>query len=714
VAEGLRQRQQRITAVNGFRIISCAAVLAAAGWLAGSLEVATPRPRVSVSPSLSTPLRPPESAAAPRDAKPKQEPAASGRSESTVRFDAGDIFVYRYESRSDAVLAPLDDGLDESHRQSDRLDATLVVRVLRSDHSGSSLWLRLEDGLLVSDSQGALEPEGAATLEVSIEASGVIRLGALGRVDAIEHLHETSQQAKAALRRAAASLQWIQSPEDTGNAWTTWEEDDLGSYRAVYSPSPAAPTESISKTLYYERLHDGLLPGELEIVEGSGEYFVDQLAPMRLAEGGRQTRLQSDAQGLVLSATERFSLELQSRSSSDGFVPPGPDDVAALTAKTSSPTRHSETAPSAGSFGSHLAGLMAYAEALLSSADDPTEANRRATGLLADFLKANPEQAQAVLDWLPGPQSQPGPHGLDGTIVGALVAANTEASQAALLALATSDQWGDAAQLLAIASVLDIERPLPDWDQALAKRFARGDAAGRAALQALGAVAGALPTHDPTAASRRQTILSELRRHARNADAASRATALVALSNAAPSEMLPEIEMGLADRDPVVRSAAVLALSPLHDDAVDVTLLDLLREDPSVLVRLQALHRVVERFGSNAAEALAEQLERDPSPDVRQEILSAMSSFQDLSRPADLEAIARSERIDAEPVNRADTRRLSNPSRWTQKSLGRSAAEEEYELGSDTEATGQRPSPRWSRPPDSPLQPTATFQGVES
>ena len=637
------ERNATKRALQALSALSVAALGGAALSLSGQGPTAEPN-LAAVQERAADRAQPSDEGAGPVAATASVTPAIN------KRFMPGEVFRYRYEHFANLTVDPLVDGQEPSgaplEKQTTHLDTRLAVKIVASDETGYSLWVAFDDARLTHEIEAVVVPTAAdqtdarpadpvAALPREIEsrtivASGLIDFDARGLVSDIQPVEAASPAEVQALRELASRLQWAEKQQAGASQWQGEEMDGLGPFQARYRPAPDFGPGALQKTLQYKRLHEEGFPSDARLVWAHGEFLADAVAPVTKGRGKRRAALQLPNEGVQLTIVESYTLELESRNFSDSVANLGRDGVLALRKQGAAGSMaRVRPASSAREFGGNLNALMHHIENLLFSGEQDHENTLAAIDLLAEFLDEHPEQSASVLDWMEARADFSADDTREAVLINGLAKSGSPEAQGVLLEVASTGTWGPGNRSMAVLSVLNIENPVPDWETQLTALFEGNEPIGQIALQALGGATERYAHAGPEGAARRQQVMAQLRQHATNADPERRATALVALSNAAPETILPEIQSGLVDADEYVRSAAVLALSRVDDASVESTLLTFLQEDPSAVVRRDVISQVQERLGTDAVKPLVDRLHNDLSAEVRRAALGNLAHYPD-------------------------------------------------------------------------------------
>ncbi|MCO5170128.1 MAG: HEAT repeat domain-containing protein [Planctomycetes bacterium] len=284
-----------------------------------------------------------------------------------------------------------------------------------------------------------------------------------------------------------------------------------------------------------------------------------------------------------------------------------------------------------------LVALLAQALPDSGDLDLPPEAPRLFLELAAR-LRRDPAAVARAVDLVRGAAL---PRGARATLIDALGEAATPAAQRALIALARDPLVGGELTPNVFLALAEPTSPLPE-SVATLEAVAAGDDPLRAewATQGLGVLAAR--ADDPALADRLAAGLEQALGRGGEEDR----VVLEALGNAGRERSTEALLAYARADDEVLRATAVSALRRLEGEAVDAALHAAL-DDPSDLVRREALSALGARPASAALGAVAIALGDDPAPEVRLHALEVLTGWLDEATAAPDEAVVPAEALRA-------------------------------------------------------------------
>jgi hypothetical protein len=210
------------------------------------------------------------------------------------------------------------------------------------------------------------------------------------------------------------------------------------------------------------------------------------------------------------------------------------------------------------------------------------------------------------------------------SITEALARAGTDASQAALCALASDSGLAPEVRAEATTSLVLVKKPTAATLQAVGV-LARGrePSSRRPALFVAGALARAARPQHPAEAAEIERIVLAASAGARTID--DRLDALAALGNLGSASILPRVRPELAAPEPKLRAAAARALRFVPDPEADRILLAVLAHETDPTVRAAAIFAAGFRRIGPLADGLAIAAETDPVEFVRADAVTLLA-----------------------------------------------------------------------------------------
>jgi HEAT repeat protein len=209
-------------------------------------------------------------------------------------------------------------------------------------------------------------------------------------------------------------------------------------------------------------------------------------------------------------------------------------------------------------------------------------------------------------------------------VLEALGAAGTPAAQETLCGLAADINASAETRVDAIAALVQPKRPTPSTISQLIRLLdASEPTVSKQALYVLGAAGSRSQEVDATIAPR---IEAELLRRQQHCQGDACADLLVAMGNLATPALVPAIERSLHDPNAGIRASAARALRKVQDPSADRMIADAMRDDRDPSVRSAAVLAATFRPIGPLLEPLTHLVEADPVEYVRTNAIEAVAS----------------------------------------------------------------------------------------
>lgn len=505
---------------------------------------------------------------------------AESSSEALERYRVGDVFTYALTTEG---AVDVDEGGRLYHMQA---DGEWTLRVLEVKPRRVLWAASLEGARLVSSQRMKDGEEQFKLIERALGEPVFFALDAQGRVSEVRYAADTPRPAIDVMRSVLALSQVVGPTKPDAQRWTAIEADASGRYTAEYSRTATNQWKK-RKLQYTEVVASSVTSSvKLDVLSSEGEIVLD-------ANGVLQSeQIRDSVRSVAQLMPEMKSTTMLSLTRKKHTVELAP--VAALldqAAKMQSyalyegPINKDDqmAVDQAKIRGRNLNDFLLEFEALpphAEQSDDQRARDRRSFVELAALLRTDDKAVDQALAAIVGGS------GVGSILWDALANAGTPRAQAALRQLIDDPQFKDEEHRTQLIGLSFVNEATDDTIKFLTARMS-DPLHGQQARFGLGTAVNHLHGTDPKKAQKSYAVLVDNLRAAKSEQ--DKSDFLLAIGNSALPEAKPLIESYLGDEDFAVRGAAAQALRFMPGDDVAVTLLNLIKDDPSSFVRAQAL-----------------------------------------------------------------------------------------------------------------------------
>ena len=584
----------------------------------------------------SAPSRPGESAGGPANKPAAAEPAAGRAGGVTLGLRKGDRLVYEFSQKRSVQLQGSSFGgivakgaTNASVAMHIAQAGDLVVKVYDETGKGWPVGFSVE-GASVKVSTGNKVASSDST-EAGLRSEVLAFVEKSGRIGKMTAPTNTSPETLNQWRDILSRWQTVLDSDPAVRTWKRTEEDETGTYVAVYSRETDQSPASVRKQKAKYLSVSGSTPKGFESrcrIKGGA---VIQLGPYPIRiEGQEQLSFQTPEIGGSIDSEAEYSFHLRSAAQDSEVEAWGPERARQL-AMGGTPFSWVSTSAASGQPGSvdvshtTIQEQIAALEQVLAAGKSGTQDEVKALANIVALIKNDDASVGAIANYLATPDVLKNME-LSSALIGMLGAAGTPKSQEMLMSIASNSTWPLEQRQMAMTSFVQVTEPTPAVDGWLQQLHQQGGELANNALLVLAAMGNRVQEQNPDR-------FSQISQYVIGAASVSglalneQVVGLDAIGNLGPHEVPQVVQEDLTGNNAVLRERALQSLQRMDPEITYPLIQSALQSDSDANVRAAAASLLGNAQMSGGCDALCQAALHDTSSSVRTAAVQSLAEW---------------------------------------------------------------------------------------